>query len=59
MDSVAGCEVMSLHDGFSSYHQIYMREDDKPKTSFITHFGTYCFVHMPEGLKNVAQLFLE
>lgn len=59
MDLVVGCEVMSLHDGFSSYLQIYMREDDKDKTSFITHFGTYCFIHMPEGLKNVAQLFLE
>jgi hypothetical protein len=48
---------MSLLDCFSSYHQIYMKEDDKAKTSFITPFGTYCFVCMPEGLKNVGSTF--
>jgi hypothetical protein len=26
VDSAAGCEVMSLLDCFSSYHQIYMKE---------------------------------
>jgi hypothetical protein len=38
------------------YHQIYM-EEDKAKTSFITPFDTYCFVHMPEGLKNASSTF--
>jgi hypothetical protein len=44
VDSAAGCEVMSLLDCFSGYHQIYMKEEDKAITSFITPFGTYCFV---------------
>jgi hypothetical protein len=39
VDSAAGCEVMSLLDCFSGYHQIYMKEEDKASTSFITCFG--------------------
>jgi hypothetical protein len=42
VDSVAMCEVMSLLDCFSGYHQIYMKEEDKANTGFITPFGTYC-----------------
>jgi hypothetical protein len=57
VDSAAGYEVMSLLDCFSGYHQIYMKEEDKASTSFITPFGTYCFVRMPEGLKNAGSTF--
>jgi hypothetical protein len=57
VDSVARCEVMSLVDYFSGYHQIYMKEEDKAKTRFITPFNTYFFVRMPEGLKNVSSTF--
>jgi hypothetical protein len=57
VDSAAGCEVMSLLDCFSGYHQIYMKEEDKASTSFITPFGTYCFIRMLEGLKNVGSTF--
>jgi hypothetical protein len=48
---------MSLLDCFSGYHQIYMKEEDKSSTSFITPFGTYCFIRMPEGLKNAGSTF--
>jgi hypothetical protein len=27
------------------------------KTSFISPFGTYCYLRMPEGLKNVGPMF--
>jgi hypothetical protein len=57
VDSAAGCEVVSLLDCFSGYHQIYMKEEDKAGTSFITPFGTYCFIRMPEGLKNAGSTF--
>jgi ribonuclease HI len=57
VDSAAGCEVMSLLDCFSGYDQIYMKEEDKASTSFITPFGTYCFIRMPEGLKNAGSTF--
>jgi hypothetical protein len=58
VDSVVGCEVMSLLDYFSGYHQIYMKEEDKASTSFITPFGTYCFIRMPKGLKTLGPLSL-
>jgi hypothetical protein len=57
VDSAARCEVMSLLDCFSGYDQIYMKEEDKASTSFITPFGTYCFIRMPEGLKNAGSTF--
>ena len=34
-----------------------MKREDEEKTCFITTFGTYCFVRMPEGLKNVEPTF--
>jgi hypothetical protein len=55
VDSAVGCEVMSLLDYFSGYHQIYMKEEDKANTSFITPFGTYCFIRMPEDSRTLAQ----
>jgi hypothetical protein len=42
---------------FSRYHQIRVRREDEEKTSFITPFGTFFFVRMPEGLKNVGCTF--
>jgi hypothetical protein len=57
IDSAGGCEVMSLLDCFSSYHQICMKEEDKASTSFITPFGMYYFIRMPDGLKNVGSTF--
>jgi hypothetical protein len=57
VDSTAGYQVISLLYCFSGYHQIYMKKEDKAKTSFITPFGTYCFVHMPECLKNAGSTF--
>jgi hypothetical protein len=48
---------MSLLDCFSGYHQIFMKEEDKASPSFITPFGMYCFVRMPEGLKNAGSTF--
>ena len=48
---------MSLIDCYSSYHQIWMKKEDGPKTSFITPSGTYCYLRMPEGLKNAGGSF--
>jgi hypothetical protein len=51
---VATSELMSLLDCYSRYHQIWMKKEDEPKTSFITSSGTYCYLRMPEGLKNAG-----
>jgi hypothetical protein len=34
-----------------------VRREDEEKTSFITPFGTFCFVRMPEGQKNAGCTF--
>jgi hypothetical protein len=48
---------MALLDYFSGYHQIWLRKEDEEKTSFITPFGTYCYMRMPEGLHNAGPTF--
>jgi hypothetical protein len=57
VDAAATLELMSLLDCYSGYHQIWMKKEDEPKTSFITPSGTYWYIWMPEGLKNVGGSF--
>jgi hypothetical protein len=57
VDSTIGCETMALLHYFSGYYQIWLRKEDEEKTSFITPFGTYCYLRMLEGLKNAAPTF--
>ena len=51
VDSTSGCEALSFLDDYSGYHQIAMKESDQLATSFITPFGSFCYVSMPFGLK--------
>jgi hypothetical protein len=57
VDFTKGCEMMSLLDNFSGYHQIWLRREYEEKTSFITPFGTYCYLRMFEGLCNAGSTF--
>ena len=57
VDAAASSELMGLLDYYSGYHQIWMKKEDEPKTSFITPSGTYCYLWMPEGLKNAGGSF--
>jgi hypothetical protein len=57
VDATASSELMSLLDCYLGYHQIWMKKEDEPKTSFITPSGTYCYLRMPEGLKNAGGSF--
>jgi hypothetical protein len=57
VDDAANSEMLSLLDMFSGYHQTRVRREDEDKTNFITPFGTFSFVRMPEGLKNVGCTF--
>jgi hypothetical protein len=54
VDATSTSELMSLLDCYSGYHQIWMKKEDEPKTSFITPSGTYYYLRMPEGLKNAG-----
>ena len=49
--------VFSFMDRFSGYNQIKMAEEDKSKTTFVTHWGTFMYDVMPFGLKNAGATF--
>ena len=49
--------MLNMLDCFSGYHQIFMNKVDEEKTSFTTPFRTYCYVRMPEGLRNAGYTF--
>ena len=51
VDSTSRCEILSFLDAYSGYHQIMMKESDQLATSFITPYGSYCYVTMPFDLQ--------
>jgi hypothetical protein len=55
--SAVASEMMALLDCFSGYHKIWLHTEDEEKTSFITSFGTYCYLRMSEGLRNAGPTF--
>ena len=57
VDSTSGCEILSFLDAYSGYHQIAIKESNQLATSFITPYGSYCYVTMPFGLKNVGATY--
>jgi len=57
VDKATGCKRFSLLDCFIGYHQIWLRKEDKEKTSFTTPFRIYCYTRILEGLKYVGSTF--
>lgn len=52
IDALAGAQFFSSFDLAAGCHQILVREEDWPKTAFITPFGHYQYVRCPMGLYN-------
>ena len=57
IDNTTTNMFFSFMDGFSAYNQIKMVEEDKAKTTFITHWGTYAYDVMPFGIKNTGATY--
>ncbi|KAL0421109.1 UNVERIFIED_CONTAM: Transposon Ty3-G Gag-Pol polyprotein [Sesamum latifolium] len=55
VDSMSGCELLSVMDVSQGYHQIMFAPEDRKRVSFITSADTFCYVAMPFGLKMQGQ----
>jgi hypothetical protein len=44
-------------DGFCDYNQVLVLEEDRPKITFLTTWGTYAYVKIPFRLKNAGSTF--
>ena len=57
LQRVAGSSRISLLDGFLGFKKILVHPDEQDKTAFTTPWGTFKYVKMPFGLKNVGATF--
>jgi hypothetical protein len=57
LQQVAGSQMMSLLDGFSSYNKIKVKMTDKYKTTFITRWDTFSYERISFGLSNADDTF--
>lgn len=53
IESVVGFQYKCFLDAYKGYYQVQMAEEDEEKTTFYSEQGTYCYIKMPFGLKNV------
>ena len=57
LERVVGKKAYSFLDGFSSYNQVSIAENDQHKTAFATEWGIFAYRVMPFGLTNAPATF--
>jgi len=59
VDAIAGHRIISFMDGNAGYNQIFMAEEDIPKTAFRCpgHVGLFEGIVMTFGLKNAGATY--
>ena len=57
IDSLSEAMVFTLLDALWGYWQMPLADEDKDKTTFTTHMGTFRCLRMPFGLRNAPSSF--
>ena len=57
LDSLAESVMFSTFDITTAYHQVPVKNEDIPKTAFVTKYGLFEYLTMPFGLCNAPGTF--
>jgi len=57
IDMLQGKKIFSKVDAERGYHQLRIREEDRPKTAFRTSMGLFQYKRMPMGIRNASAAF--
>ena len=57
LDSLGEAVIFTTLDCNSGYWQIRLPDEDKDKTTFVSHMGTHRYTRMPFGLRNAPATF--